>query len=143
MTMQDEFLYGFEIKQALSGVGDIISADLLHTLKPPTLSVCNTSTSDSPGTHWVVICIDKHRNGEFFDSFGMHPAVYGLENGMSNADEWFFNDYRLQHPSSVVCGYYTIAYCMAKIKGVSMVDFLSIFTSNAMYNDKVIYNLYN
>ncbi len=143
MTMQDRGLYGFEIRNAVGGGVDILAADQACFNRGPILAVCNTSDSDTAGSHWIVFCIDKYQHGEFFDSFGLPPAAYGLECSMMNCKRWTYNDVRLQDIYSSVCGYYAIAYCRAKLSGVTMGQFISLFSSDTIANDNGIYRWVN
>ena len=138
--MEDRSLYGFEILEALDGRVDIMSADQLDNLEGPLLAVCNTSPRNTQGTHWIGVCIDKQRRGEFFDSYGLHPMAYGMECGMENTAFWMYNDIRLQAYNSSVCGYYVIGYCIAKMDGLGMEDYVNLFSSNSKINDTKIYN---
>lgn len=145
MIMQvKEGLYGFEIEKALCGLVDILSSDHVYDIHGPMLAVCNTSPSDTLGTHWVVVCIDSCRRGEFFDSLGMPPHTYGLERSMDNVKTWVYNDKKLQSDTSVVCGFYAIAFCRAKLLGIDMQTFVSLFSTRDYHgNDDLIYRNIN
>ena len=62
-TMVDRGLYGFQIINALDNMIEVLSADEMGDFRGPCLVVVNTSKSDTPGTHWVVICIDNQQRG--------------------------------------------------------------------------------
>ena len=143
MIMQDKPLYGFEINNALGNLAELLSVDQLPTLGGPILAVCNTSESNTSGSHWVVICIDRQQRAEFFDSFGMHPIVYGFAESLEHARQLTYNNVILRHPSSSVCGYYAIAYSRAKLCGISISDFLTICTNDKLANDKTVYKWVN
>ena len=133
--MEGNALYGYEIEIALNGCAKILSRDQLSPFKGPFLAVCNTSNSNKPGSHWVVICIDKFQQGEFFDSFGLSPDAYGMGDSFKTTQAWRYNDIRLQQYSS-----YAIAYCRAKLRGLLMRDFLCIFSkNNYKLNDSLVY----
>ena len=34
--------------------------------------------STAPGEHWVAMLFNNPRSAEFFDSYDLHPIVYGL-----------------------------------------------------------------
>ena len=139
--MPDRSLHGFEIANALHGVVDVMSADQIDGLKGPSLVVSNTSTRDTRGSHWVGICTDNQQRGEFFDSYGLHPLAYGMEGGMDNTVIWTYNDIRLQGYNSSVCGHYVIGYCLAKMVGRSLEEFINLFSKNSRVNDDKIYRL--
>ena len=140
-TMVNRGLYGFQIINALDNMVEVLPADEMGDFRGPCLVVVNTSKSDTPGTHWVVICIDNQQRGEFIDSFGLHPVVYDLEDGIEHCTTWMYNNVILQNSNSTVCGYYAIAYCISKIYGISMVDFVSMFTIDTNWNDQFVCNL--
>ena len=98
-TMLVRALRGFQINQAIGGVAELLSFDQVYSFSGPALAVCNTSSSNTCGTHWVVICIDKEKRGEFFDSFGMPPMAYGFEDSMEHTQQLIYNDFQLQHPT--------------------------------------------
>ena len=52
-----------------------------------------------------------------------------------------YNNVILQNSNLTVCGYYAIAYCISKIYGISMVDFVSMFTIDTNWNDQFVYSL--
>ena len=139
--MPDRALYGFQIANALDGVVDVMSADQIDYLRGPALAVCNTSPQNTRGTHWVGVCIDEQNRGEFFDSYGLHPMAYGLESVMKTTRTWTYNDISLQCYNSSVCGHYVIGYCLAKMAGCSMEEFVYIFSNNSKLNDEKIYRL--
>ena len=139
--MPDRSLYGFEIADALNGMVDVMSADQIGNLRGPVLAVCNTSPLNTRGSHWVGICIDNQQRGEFFDSYGLHPMAYGMECGMEHTSMWTYNDILLQGYNSSVCGYYVIGYCLAKMAGRSLGEFVYIFSNNSKLNDEKIYRL--
>ena len=86
--MQGRPLYGYEIKEALGNIPNILSADQVSYLQGPTLAVCNTSDAGTSGTHWIAVSIDHRNRGECFDPFGLHPILYGHSDSMEDAREW-------------------------------------------------------
>ena len=42
------------------------------------LGVMLLTPSTAPGGHWVAMFFNNPRSVEFFDSYGLHPIVYGL-----------------------------------------------------------------
>ena len=52
--------------------------DQLPTVECPGSYVVNTDPSTTPGEHWVVMFFNNQRSAEFFDSYRLHPIVYGL-----------------------------------------------------------------
>ena len=52
--------------------------DQLPTVEYPGSYVVNTDPSTAPGEHWVAMFFNNPRSAEFFDSYCLHPIVYGL-----------------------------------------------------------------
>ena len=42
------------------------------------LGVMLLTPNTAPGEHWVAMFFNNPRSAEFFDSYGLHPLVYGL-----------------------------------------------------------------
>ena len=57
----------------------VCALDEIEVPSYPIAYVINSDTSDKKGEHWVVVYFDKNRRGEYFDSYGLPPAVLGLE----------------------------------------------------------------
>ena len=58
--------------------GGVFPSDKLpHEVKNyPKAYVANVDKASSPGSHWVAIYFENHKNGEFFDSLGEKPGTY-------------------------------------------------------------------
>jgi len=67
------------------------------------LLVANTDTSDGPGQHWIAISIDKHGNGQFFDSFGQPPTGTFRHYLNKHCRTWTYNKIQLQSAPSELC----------------------------------------
>ena len=59
--------------------GVYASEELPTRTSTNSLFVCNTDPSDQPGTHWIVIYVDKKRKSDYFNSFGMAPMIPEIE----------------------------------------------------------------
>ena len=57
----------------------VCALDEIEAPSFPYAYVINFDTSDKKGEHWVVVYFDKNRKGEYFDSYGLPPAILGLE----------------------------------------------------------------
>jgi hypothetical protein len=51
---------------------------LPNKVKYPSAYIINTQGSSHPGEHWLAIYYDKNGNCDFFDSFGLNPAINGF-----------------------------------------------------------------
>ena len=110
------------------------------TLPPnPQLLVCNTDPHDKPGTHWIVIYVDKNGRGEYFDSFGMEPPVVFKDYMNKHCRNWTFNRRKLQSVLSRFCGHYCCFYCVYRYNGFSMRKIVTMFTNDVTVNDVLVH----
>lgn len=111
--------------------------------KKPFSLVINTDPCSEPGEHWVAIIVNKDKTGEYFDSFGLPPLHKDLWEYMENQcpSGWIFNQFTFQSLGSDTCGNYCILYIKSISKGYKYIDFLSIFTKNTIFNDKIVKSL--
>ena len=113
--------------------------DQLPTVEYPGSYVVNTDPSTSPGEHWVAMFFNNQRSAEFFDSYGLHPIVYGLTDFLdSHASSWTYNSKTLQSLISEVCGHYTVYYILFRSRGCSLTEILTHFSDNVSVNDKTV-----
>ena len=78
-------------------------------------------------------------SAEFFDSYGLHPIVYGLTDILdSHSSSWIYNSKTLQSLISEVCGHYTVYYILFRLRGCSLSEILTHFSSNVSLNDKTV-----
>ena len=82
----------------------------------PRVYICNVDNSSQPGTHWLAI--ERHGdNVYYFDSFGLPPVLKEdlteKITRMTN-NRLFWNNVPLQEPSTNVCGYYCVIYCLLR-----------------------------
>ena len=63
----------------------------------PSAFVINSDTSDKKGEHGVAVYFDKNKREESFDSYGLSPAVLGLEAYMDCFSlDWIYNRKTIQ-----------------------------------------------
>ena len=82
MTSKTKPLKGIQISKALNHDVEVYSKNTLpYTVHGGVdkLVVCNTAPAWHPGEHWIAIYIDKSGVGEYFDSMGHHPLLYGFD----------------------------------------------------------------
>lgn len=109
----------------------VFPKDLLpsfQNIKFPACLVSNTDPSSKPGTHWVAIYLESPTIIEFFDSYGLHPSVYGFTFSVVK-----YNHSQLQSLTSNLCGQYCIYY-LYKRSRCSCV-FSKEFSTNSDWND--------
>ena len=106
----------------------------------PASLVFNTDPYGKNGQHWVAIYVDENKNSEFFDSFGLSPAAYGLDKYLEKLSKnYFYNQQQLQGFDSNTCGYYCIFFIKLKARGYSLKKILSFFKNEDLkYNDLVV-----
>ena len=58
----------------------VFHSDKLPVIKTyPAGLISNTDPHDLPGTHWVAMYFNSPGVSEFFESYGLPPEVYGME----------------------------------------------------------------
>ena len=109
---------------------------LPNTIATPCAIVVNTDPDYKPGAHWIAIYIDKSRNGEFFDSYGLQPIVKSHKAFLrSNCKKLTCNRKKMQSLNSSVCGQYCLLFLHFRASGHSMSEFQRLFSTNTIKND--------
>ena len=107
-----------DIGQRLGFMGTFPIDRIPSPVRFPCCVIANTDPSSMPGEHWVVLLIKPDGSGEFFDSFGLPPSVYGFH-------RWFpshrvtVNPVMLQK-SEASCGYFCLYYLYHRASGLRM-----------------------
>ena len=87
----------------------------------PSCLIVNTDPSNKPGSHWLAIYYNKDGESEFFDSYGINPKYYGIQNYLERtSSKWTQNKRQFQSFYSNLCGYFCFLYLMAKCRGYSL-----------------------
>ena len=115
----------------------VFSSDTLPSR--PRLLVCNTDPSWKPGNHWIAICVDENRVGEYFDSFGRKPSKEFERYLNTTCIRWVFNKRCLQSRVSATCGYYCTLFIVLKSRGFAMSKIVGMFTNDTGYNDYIVH----
>ena len=103
------------------------------------LGVMLLTPSTAPEEHWVAMFFNNPRSAEFFDSYGLHPIVYGLTDFLdSHSSSWDYNSKTLQSLISEVCGHYTVYYILFRSRGCSLSEILTHFSNNVSLNNKTV-----
>ena len=130
-----------EIEQHLVDCRDfqgVFSRDTLPS--SPRLLICNTDPSTKSGQHWIAICIDRDKRGEYFDPFGKPPDEHFKNYMDKHCRRWIFNRKQLQSVVSSFCGYYCCFYCRLKSGGLTMIGIIKIFSKDTGFNDLLVHN---
>ena len=113
--------------------------DLLPTVEYPGGYVVNTDPSSSFGEPWVAMFFNNEGSAEYFDSYGLHPIVHGLEDFMdSYSSSWIHNSKTLQSFVSQVWGHYIVYYILFRLRSCSLPEILIHFSSNIALNDRTV-----
>ena len=113
----------------------VFAADELPRQMPVgSLAIVNCCERTRPGKHWIAIYQESANRLEMFDSYGLPPSAYNLENKLP-ADVIVYNKRQLQSVFSNVCGQYCLYYCYFKARGYAINDILAIFSNDVASND--------
>ena len=75
----------------------VCALDEMEVPSYPSPYVINSDTSDKKDEHWVAVYFDKNRRGKYFDSYGLPPAIVGLEAYMNHFSlDWIYNRKTIQ-----------------------------------------------
>lgn len=111
--------------------------------------IVNTSKAPDKdgGTHWVAVWLQSGKQAEFFDSFGKTAIFYGVEihdfimRMAPQCEGKYKENYtQLQHPSSDLCGLFSLYYLYHKCRGFAMRRIIFSFTypENLKSNDALL-----
>jgi hypothetical protein len=108
----------------------------------PSLVVCNTAYSESPGEHWVCFFLGQNQV-EYFDSYGCPPSNQALNNfiALNGGDNTCFNTRCLQSVNAATCGKYVTTYLLYRSMGFTTAQYLNEFNV-AMNSDRTVRKLY-
>lgn len=116
--------------------------ELPKKIEKPSAYIINTHTRDKEGEHWLAVFFLQNGNAEFFDSFGLGPRFYGLDQFLIKTSKTcFYNTLALQSLNSQYCGFYCVLFILIKCKQISFFNFLNYFNEDTIKNDKEIENL--
>lgn len=111
-------------------------------MTPPTYIISNLDPDTKPGSHWIAIFVDENGFGEYFDSFGRRPEGYQLTFLKKNTKRWIYNNKVIQNIFSSVCGQYCLVYLYLKYRGMSIRNFINMFTNDTIMNDKLLVKMF-
>lgn len=111
-------------------------------VKLPFYFISNLDPDSKPGSHWIGIHVNEHGEGEYFDSFGRKPRGSHALFLRTNCKKWSYNTKLVQNYLTPVCGEYCLVYIYFKINGVSMKNFLQMFSEDTLCNDVIIHEIF-
>lgn len=109
----------------------------------PVYIISNLDPDNKPGSHWVAIHINTDGVGEYFDTFGRKPTSHHLSFLCKNTKKWIYNSNVIQSVFSSLCGQYCLLYLYFKLRGMSLNDFICMFSDNTIYNDVLLLEMFN
>jgi len=111
-------------------------------IKYPCSIILNNKPRSHSGEHWIAIYFDKNKRAIFFDSYGLPPEYYNLNNYIKlNSIATTFNNKRIQGDSNY-CGLYCLLFLLM-INRNQISKFFTFFSDNFYLNDKKIEYLLN
>jgi len=97
--------------------------------------ICNTQPCSKRGEHWVALYVDDG-DAFYFDSFGLPPLSTDLYDYIIKYNlRMSYSNFILQHPSSINCGEYCIAFLEHMYLGKPLSQFFYNFTSDTLLNE--------
>lgn len=137
-----DFMQFYNINKIFKGVFACDKLPVSFSL--PAAFIVNLSPSSSEGSHWIAIYIDKFKQCEYFDSFGLKLNDDTIIKFMEKHGKRIHNsNIQLQHLSSIKCGKFAAVYAVFRMRNKTLSDFLQLFCKNLLINDKLIENFYN
>ena len=102
--------------------------ELPKRITRPSAFIINTETKDKQGEHWLAIFYNSNGSVDFFDSFGLGPTFYGLDDFLiKTSNKCTFNTVALQSLNSDFCGYYCVLFILFKCKKKKFFKFFETF----------------
>ena len=99
----------------------------------------NSDSKTQKGEHWVAIYFDKNRREEYFNSYGLPPAILGLEAYMDRfLMDWIYNRKTIQSLFSTVFGHYCVHFILFRGRAIPLHAVVSVFAANLTENDRCI-----
>lgn len=136
------YVLRFQTKNIFKGV---YACDTLpNRFSLPALFIVNLSSKREPGSHWVLIFINKIRTCYYFDSFGMHAKNKHISFFMKkHAKSIRHNNRQLQHITSTKCGRFCCVIAATILRGKPINNLLRKFSINLFINEILIDQLFN
>ena len=99
--------------------------------------IYNLQNSNQQGSHWCSI-IRRNNTVYIFDSFEIGkipPEIYKIYKNF----KIITNIYQIQHISSILCGFYSIAFILYDVKNKNdFIKFLTLFNKNDFLKNELI-----
>ena len=94
------------------------------------------------GTHWVALWVNNSNNVTYFDSFGVEHIPKEIKTFINNKS--IKTDiFRIQAYDSIMFGYFCIGFIDFMLKGKTLTEYTSLFsTNNFKKNDNIVLNYF-
>lgn len=99
----------------------------------PATFVVNLSDSDEPGSHWTAVHIGLGELPEFFDSYGLPPALPRLDSLLGEC--YMHSNVQLQSILTTTCGQHVIYYILCKSFNKDMQTIINSYPGPPLEND--------
>ena len=109
----------------------------------PIFIIVNTQSHNLAGEHWKCIFIDKHRNGELFDSLAEPPNVVLIQWMNRFTRKWKRNRKVYQRKDSTTCGAFVLYYILNRLDFSSLNSFSQCFTPSMNRNECLVRQFYS
>lgn len=110
-------------------------------IRTPSALIINTDVSSLNGKHWFALYLSN--NAELFNSLGGKPTKR-IKNFINHQGlKLICNSNQIQSSRSNICAKYCILFLIYKTKGLSLADFLSLFSNNSIYNDEIVNKIFH
>jgi Adenovirus endoprotease len=107
----------------------------------PAVFILNTAPFLSSGEHWCVVCMESKGSCYFFDSFGQHPQVYGLDVVLKDkCANLRFNKRIVQSENSKTCGHHCIYFIKHFCYGMHPELIMDSYSDSTRKNDNLVYD---
>ena len=112
--------------------------ELPDIIEYPSTFIFNTQNRDKQGEHWLAVYFFSNNLVYFFDSYGMCPSFYGVENYLKEyASKVCYNQKKIQGDSEY-CGLYCILFIFFAVRN-NVKEFFSFFSTNFYLNDLFVF----
>lgn len=111
-------------------------------ISTPIYLISNLEPDTKPGSHWIAIYMNANGIGEYFDTFGRKPEGYHLSFLQRNTNRWIYSNKIIQNMFSSFCGEYCLVYLYLKKRGMSLKDFVGMFSEDTFYNDILLIKMF-
>ena len=119
---------------------EIYMKDEIKKIKNAIPYILNLDSSENEGTHWVALR-KMNKIIYYFDPYGYPPPQEIID--LSLGESIIYSLKEVQHPDSILCGYFCIAFLYYVLSEEEFSEFLDLFSDDKHKNDKIIKKIYH